>query len=67
VEAVFSMRVHVLKSVAKKRLLMTEDFYVCCGYSDIFRVWLSESVIITVLKSVTRKRLVQTEYFLCLL
>jgi hypothetical protein len=41
----------------------TEDFYVCCGYSDNWRVWFSETVIITVLKSVIRKRLVKTEYF----
>jgi hypothetical protein len=40
-----------------------EDFYVCCGYSDIWRVWFSESFIITVLKSVTWKHLVKTEDF----
>jgi uncharacterized protein YunC (DUF1805 family) len=44
-------------------IVKTEQFYACCGYSDILSVKLSESVIITVLKSVTRKRLVKTKYF----
>jgi hypothetical protein len=44
----------VLKSVTKKRLVMKKDFCVSCGYSDIWRLWFSETVIITVLKSVTR-------------
>jgi hypothetical protein len=39
----------------------TEDFHVSCGYSDISRVWFSETFIITVVKSVTRKRLVKTK------
>jgi hypothetical protein len=43
----------------------TEDFYVCCGYNDVWRVWFSEAVIITMLKSVTRKRLVKTKTFMC--
>jgi hypothetical protein len=58
-----SVIISVLKSVAKKRLVKTEDFYVCCGYSDNWRLWFRESAIITVLKSVTRKRLVKTEDF----
>jgi hypothetical protein len=29
----------VLKLVAKKRLLNTEDFYVRCDYSDNWSVW----------------------------
>jgi hypothetical protein len=41
----------------------TEDFYVCCGYSDNWIAWFNESAIITVLKSVIRKRLVKTEDF----
>jgi hypothetical protein len=53
----------VLKSFTRKRLSKTDDSYVCCGYSDIWRVWFSETVIITVLKAVTRKRLVKTEDF----
>jgi phage anti-repressor protein len=53
----------VLKSVAKKHLLKTEDFYVRCDYSDNWSVWFSETVIITVLKSVARKRLVKTKDF----
>jgi hypothetical protein len=53
----------VLKSIAKKCLVKTEDFYVCCGYSDNWRVWFSESAIITVLKLVTRKCVVKTEEF----
>jgi hypothetical protein len=51
----------VLKSVAKKRLVKTKDFYVICGYSDNWSVWFNETVIITVLKSVAKKRLVKTE------
>jgi hypothetical protein len=43
----------------------TEDFYVCCGYSDVWRVWFNETVIITVLKSIARKRLVKTKDFMC--
>jgi hypothetical protein len=43
--------------------MKTDDFYVCCGYSDIRRVWFSEYVIITVLKLVTRKHLVKTKDF----
>jgi phage anti-repressor protein len=53
----------MLKSVARKRLVKTENIYVCCGYSDTWRVWFSETVIITVLKSVTKKHLVKTEDF----
>jgi hypothetical protein len=36
---------------------------VCCGFSDFWRMWFSESVIITVLKSIAKKRLVKTEDF----
>jgi hypothetical protein len=42
--------------------MKTKDFYVSCGYSDIWSVF-SESVIITVLKSIAKKRLVKTEDF----
>jgi hypothetical protein len=34
----------VLKSVAKKRLVKTQDLYVCCGYSYIWSVWFSGTV-----------------------
>jgi hypothetical protein len=53
------------KSVTRKRLVKTEDFGVCCGYSEIWRVWISETVAITVLKSVTRKSVVKTKNFGC--
>jgi hypothetical protein len=36
----------VLKSVAEKHLVKTEDLYVCCGYSDIRSVWFSGTVIV---------------------
>jgi hypothetical protein len=36
----------MLKSVAKKRLLMTKDFYVSCGYNDNLSVWFSGTVIV---------------------
>jgi hypothetical protein len=36
----------VLKSVARKRLLKTKDFYVSCDYNDNWSVWLSGTVII---------------------
>jgi phage anti-repressor protein len=36
----------VLKSVAKKRLVKTEDFYVRCDYSDNWSVWFSGTVIV---------------------
>jgi phage anti-repressor protein len=53
----------VLKSVAKKRVVKTKDFYVSCNYSENWSVWFSETVIITVLKSVAKKRLVKTNDF----
>jgi hypothetical protein len=53
----------VLKSVAKKRLVKTKDFYVSCDYSDDWSVWFSGTVIITVLKPVAKKRLVKTRDF----
>jgi hypothetical protein len=53
----------VLNSVSRKRLVKTEDFYVWCGYSDNWSVYVGKTVI-TVLKSVARKRLVKTEIFL---
>jgi hypothetical protein len=62
-----SVIINVLKSVAKKCLMKTEEICVCCGYSVIWRVWFSEAVTITVLKSVTRKCLVNTEDFLCVM
>jgi hypothetical protein len=36
----------LLKSVAKKRLLKTKDFYVSCDYSNNWNVWFSVTVII---------------------
>jgi hypothetical protein len=41
-----SVIIIVLKSVTRKRLLKTEDFYVSCGYSDIWSVWFSGTVIV---------------------
>jgi phage anti-repressor protein len=51
----------VLKSVDKKRLVKTEDFYVNCDYNDNWSVWFTETFIITVLKPVAKKRLVKTK------
>jgi hypothetical protein len=34
-----SVIITVLKSVTRKHLVTAEDFYVCCGYSDNWRVW----------------------------
>jgi hypothetical protein len=39
--------INVLKSVAKKRLVKTEDFYVSCDYNDNWSVWFTRTVIIT--------------------
>jgi hypothetical protein len=36
----------VLKSVARKRLVKTKDFYVNCDYNDNWNVWLSGTVIV---------------------
>jgi hypothetical protein len=36
----------VLKSVTIKRLVRTKIFYVSCGYSDIWSVWFSGTVIV---------------------
>jgi hypothetical protein len=36
----------VLKSVMRKRLVKTKDFCGSCGYSDIWRVWFSGTVIV---------------------
>jgi hypothetical protein len=56
----------VLKSVIRKRLLKTEDFHVCCGYTDIWNVWFSEGVVITVLKNAAKKRLLKkADLFVC--
>jgi hypothetical protein len=52
----------VLKPVAKKRLLKTEDF-TCVVVTVIFGEYNSVSVIITVLKSVAMKRLLKIEDF----
>jgi hypothetical protein len=35
-----------LKSVTRKRLMKTEGFCVSCGYSNIWRVWFSGTVIV---------------------
>jgi hypothetical protein len=37
----------VLKSVAKKCLVKTEDLHASCGYSDIWSVWFSGTVVVT--------------------
>jgi hypothetical protein len=37
-----------VKSVARKRLVKTEDFYVSCDHTDNWSVWYRETVIITV-------------------
>jgi hypothetical protein len=36
----------VLNSVTRQRLMKTEDFYVSCGYNDIWSMWFSGSVIV---------------------
>jgi hypothetical protein len=36
----------VLKPVAKKRLVKTEDFHVSCDYNDNWSVWLSGTVLV---------------------
>jgi hypothetical protein len=36
----------VLKSVARKRLVKTKDFYVSCDYNDNRSVWLIETVVV---------------------
>jgi hypothetical protein len=36
----------VLKSVAKKRLVKSKDFYGSCDYSDNWSVWFSVTVIV---------------------
>jgi hypothetical protein len=36
----------VLKSVARKRLVKTKDFYVSCHYNDNWSVWLSGTVVV---------------------
>jgi hypothetical protein len=36
----------VLKSVARKRLVKIEDFYVSCDHSDNCSVWFSGTVIV---------------------
>jgi hypothetical protein len=36
----------VLKSVARKRLLKSKDFYMSCDYNDNWSVWLSGTVVI---------------------
>jgi hypothetical protein len=51
----------VSNSVAKKRIVKTDNSYVNCGYSDNWNVWLCETIIIILLKSVVKKRLVKTE------
>jgi hypothetical protein len=33
-----SVIITVLKSVTRKRLVKTEDLYICCGYSDNWSV-----------------------------
>jgi hypothetical protein len=38
----------VLKSVARKRMVKIEDFYVSCDHTDNWSVWYRETVIITV-------------------
>jgi hypothetical protein len=53
-----------VKSVARKRLVKIEDFYVSCDHSDNWSVWFSETVIIKKkLNSVAlvRKRTIPTE------
>jgi glycopeptide antibiotics resistance protein len=52
----------LLKTVAKKLLLKTEDF-ICAVVTVIFGEYNSVSVIITVLKSVAKKRLLKVEDF----
>jgi hypothetical protein len=41
-----TLMITVLKSVTRKRLAKTEDFYVSCGYSGIWSVWFSGTVIV---------------------
>jgi hypothetical protein len=41
-----SVIIIVLKSFAKKRLVKTEDFYISCGYNDIWNVWFIGTVIV---------------------
>jgi hypothetical protein len=53
----------MLKSVAKKRLVKTKNFYVSCDYRDNWSVWFSDTVAIIMLKSVARKHLVKTKDF----
>jgi hypothetical protein len=41
-----SVIITVLKAVSRKCLVKTEDFYVDCGYSDIWSVWFSGTVVV---------------------
>jgi hypothetical protein len=41
-----SVIITALKAVTRISLVKTEDFYVCCGYSDIWSVWFSGTVIV---------------------
>jgi hypothetical protein len=58
-----TLKITVLKPVTKKRLVVTEDFYVRCDLSDTFSVYFSDTLTITLLKPVTKKRLVKTQDF----